>query len=99
MKLKLENIKAIVVGAVTPVTAFDSAVQKVNADNKPVWRVAVVFENEDRQEITNVNIGSTIAPSVKAGDSVSFVNLQLQPWEMNGKKGNSFSATGVTASK
>lgn len=98
MKVKIDSqLTGLVVGAVVPVTDFNSTIQKLNAEGNKVFRVPVIFKTDDiRKEISVVNIAASVAPIVTEGSHVSFKNLCMQTWALNGKNGVSYSADSVS---
>lgn len=87
---------------VTPVEVYDEETKTRSPKVKDaltqyeIQTLFIPFEGDDRHTvaIVPVKIWAKTKPIVKTNAPVSFVNMKVTPWSMNGQSGLSYSADG-----
>ena len=68
--------------------------QRRTKDGAPMWTVELLAQQEEGGVVINVTFAGE-KPSVKSGTVVTLEDLEVIPWNQNGRHGNAFRATAI----
>lgn len=102
MKLMVDTSEVAFVVTGTPRPKEFKGEQQTDKDGAPKWITPVLAlekgnENDDGQILRVVTAGKK--PELSKTQPVTFIGLEVVPWEKNGKNGISYRAAEVKAAK
>jgi hypothetical protein len=68
--------------------------QKRTKDGAPMWTVELLAQQEEGGVVINVTVAGD-KPKVTSGQVVTLDDLEVIPWNNNGRYGNAFRATAI----
>jgi len=68
--------------------------QRRTKEGAPMWTVELLAQQEEGGVVINVTFAGE-KPSVKSGTVVTLEDLEVIPWNQNGRHGNAFRATAI----
>ena len=68
--------------------------QKRTREGAPMWTVELLAQQEEGGVVINVTVAGDM-PKVTSGQVVTLDDLEVIPWNQNGRHGNAFRATAI----